>query len=189
MWFVKALACGVLAMLALSDLRLRRLPNVGVVAFAALYFVQAVCMDSGRFAFGAFEAHAATGALALVLAALLFSLGWLGGGDAKLAAAVFLWAGPAHAAAVFLIVSVSGLMVGIAVLATGVALRRHQALTPHFAWLAPARGVPYGVALALGGALAVSLPLQSAPRATSTLAEVSLNHLAALAPFHHARPA
>jgi len=154
MFLINALASAVLSILALSDLRRRRLPNVAVASFAALYFLHAWLAGESR---AAMEAHAATGAAALVLAALLFRFGWLGGGDAKLFAAVFLWTGPAYAATVFFIVSCAGLMLALVQIGAGRIARRGPA-EPKLAWLAPARGVPYGVALALGGLAAVWLP-------------------------------
>ncbi|GLU33174.1 prepilin peptidase [Trinickia caryophylli] len=147
-------ACTVLAVLALYDLRARRLPNAAVVVFALLYFVDAAFAGSAR---AALIAHFATGVAALATAALLFRLGWLGGGDVKLAAAVFLWSGPAQAARVLFVISVSGSMIGLLVLAAGRLSRRSPRAQRRLAWLAPERGVPYGIALALGGALALAL--------------------------------
>jgi prepilin peptidase CpaA len=155
MFFINALASAVLSILALSDLRRRRLPNAAVASFAALYFLHAWLAGESR---AGIEAHAATGAAALVLAALLFRFGWLGGGDAKLFAAVFLWTGPAYAATVFFIVSFAGLMLAMVQLGVG-RIGRDGPAESKLAWLAPARGVPYGVALALGGLAAVWLPL------------------------------
>ncbi|RKP49046.1 prepilin peptidase [Trinickia fusca] len=154
--WVRVAACWVLVMLAVSDLRSRRLSNFGVASFAALYFVDALLTGSAPFSL---TVHTLTGGLSLALAALLFRLGWLGGGDAKLAAAVFLWSGPTLATQVFFIVSVSGLAIGLAVIACGVLARHHAPTADRLAWLAPARGVPYGIALAAGGAAAVWLPL------------------------------
>ena len=183
---IKAAACTVLATLALSDLRSRRLPNLGVAGFAALYLVDAALTGSSR---ATLEAHAAAGAFSLAAAALLFHLGWLGGGDAKLAAAVFLWSGPTYAIAVLLIVSVCGSFIGLAMLATGImarstALRR---MTERFTWVAPKRGVPYGVALAAGGTVAVLLQPTYIDRARLALVGPSSLHQIGFALFHHAR--
>lgn len=170
MYLVKAAACWVLLMLALADLRERRLSNFFVALFAACFFLQAApglgSPDSAR---AALQAHALVGAGSFALAALLFRLGWLGGGDAKLAAAVFLWAGPLHAAKVLFIVSLSGLIVGLVVIACGIFLRRHARFDARLAWLSPSRGVPYGVALALGGAAAVWLPPATGPVGQSSV--------------------
>lgn len=155
MFSVHALACALLATLAISDLRRRRLPNAIVAAFAVLYFAQAWIAGENRLGL---ETHVAIGVAALVLAAAMFRFGWLGGGDAKLFGAVFLWSGPAFATTVFFIVSLIGLMLGLAQMAVG-RMRRNRARAPTLGWLAPARGVPYGVALAVGGVAAVWLPL------------------------------
>jgi len=153
MFLINALASALLLMLALSDLRRRRLPNAIVAAFAALYLAHAWF---GAESWAGFERHLATGALTLVLSALLFRFGWLGGGDAKLFAAVFLWSGPAHASTVFFIVSLLGLLLALAQLALR-RMPRAAGTNPDLGWLAPARGVPYGVALAAGGIAAIWL--------------------------------
>lgn len=144
-----------LIMLAGFDLRMRRLPNAAVAAFAALYFVNAAMVGFGR---ASWNIHVAASAASFAVAALMFRLGWLGGGDVKLAAAVFLWAGP-ESWPVLVVVSLCGLFVAVAVLAVA-GMRRIPALagvSTRLGWLAPARGVPYGVALALGGIAAVLL--------------------------------
>lgn len=154
MFLINALASALLAMLALSDLRQRRLPNAMVAGFAALYFAHAWSGGASRVEI---ETHLATGAAALVLAALMFRFGWLAGGDAKLFAAVFLWTDLPHATTVFFIVSFIGLMLAVAQLAWRL-VERAQAAVSDQGWLSPARGVPYGVALAAGGIAAVWLP-------------------------------
>ena len=156
--WIDAVACAVLSILAISDLRRRRLPNAVVAAYAALYFLHAWHTGASRIAL---EAHVASGAGALVFAALLFRLGWLGGGDAKLFAVVFLWTGPSQASAVFFVVSLGGLVLALAQLAYG-RLGGGASASDERAWLAPARGVPYGVALAAGGIAALWLPLAHA---------------------------
>ncbi|RDU99689.1 A24 family peptidase [Trinickia dinghuensis] len=151
---IDALACAVLSILAVSDLRRRRLPNAAVAAYAALYFMHAWLAGESR---AGLEAHVAAGIGALAFAAVLFRFGWLGGGDAKLFAAVFLWTGPLHASAVFFVISLSGLVLALAQMACG-RLRSRANAGAALAWLAPARGVPYGVALAAGGIAALWLP-------------------------------
>lgn len=167
---INALACALLSMLALSDLRRRRLPNAIVAAFAMLYVVHAWLAAPTRIGF---ELHLVTGVAALMLAAALFRFGWLGGGDAKLFGAVFLWSGPAHAATVFFIVSLFGLMLALVQIAVG-RVQRDASAPGALAWLAPAHGVPYGLALAIGGIAAVWLPASSPSAHTLAL----LPHLA-----------
>lgn len=153
--WVRLAACCVLAVLAWSDLRERRLPNLAVALFAALYFFVAVLARGSQ---GGLVAHVLTGAVALAAAAAMFRFGWLGGGDAKLAAAIFLWSGPVHAGRTFFIVSVAGLILGFIVIVAGRLARRRPRLQRRLQWLAPARGVPYGIALAAGGLFAVLAP-------------------------------
>lgn len=156
MELTQASACTVLAMLAAFDLRARRLPNVGVATFTALFFIDALLAGASLAALGA---HVAAGAIALAATALLFAVRWLGGGDAKLAAAIFLWSGPVHALPVLAVVSVCGGLVAVAMIAVGWMARRTEfnRVTDRLTWLSPSRGVPYGVALAVGGIVAILL--------------------------------
>jgi prepilin peptidase CpaA len=89
----------------------------------------------------------------LVLTFALFSRGWIGGGDAKLAAATALWLGWALILDYSLIASVLG-----GVLTVGLILGRRTHLPSWAArldWVArlhhPESGVPYGIALAIAG--------------------------------------
>jgi prepilin peptidase CpaA len=89
--------------------------------------------------------------LALMFA--MFALGWIGGGDAKLAAAIALWLGWG----VLLDYSLSAAIYGGA-LTIVILLGRRQALPlwlSRHAWIARLHdsktGVPYGVALAAAG--------------------------------------
>lgn len=157
----QAAACILLAILAAFDLHSRRLPNVGVAAFAALFIAHA---SLGGASFAYVGAHVAVSGLTLLTTAVLFHLRWLGGGDAKLAAAVFLWSGPTNALAVLLVVSACGSLVAIGMIALRFAGQRGGRLS----WLSTARGVPYGVALAVGGMLAVLLqPAHAEPHQIS----------------------
>ena len=97
--------------------------------------------------------HLAAGAAVLVLTFAFFARGWIGGGDAKLAAATAVWLGWENLAAYGLQASVlgAGLTIGILILRKRVLpaglmtrdwiARLHKAGT----------GVPYGVALAVAG--------------------------------------
>ncbi|WP_232071573.1 prepilin peptidase [Paraburkholderia pallida] len=159
-----------LVVLAGFDLRMRRLPNAAVAAFAALYFVNAAMIGLVH---ASWDIHVAAGAASLGVAALMFRLGWLGGGDVKLAAAVFLWAGP-ESSPVLVVVSLFGVLVALAVLAVA-GLQRIPALaglSMRLDWIAPARGVPYGVALALGGIVAVLLQPTAGHRTTLAMLQL-----------------
>jgi prepilin peptidase CpaA len=183
---VKAAACALLAMLAVSDLRTRRLPNAWVAGLAALYLAEAAMSGS---TWRSLATHAATAALSLLLAALLVRLGWLAGGDAKLAAAVFLWCGPTYAIPVLVIVSICGTLVALSMLIAHALLRRRasvRAASKRVRWLSPESGVPYGVALALGGIAAVLAQPSFHDRAALALLELVPDRCAWLAVGLHA---
>jgi prepilin peptidase CpaA len=94
--------------------------------------------------------HFATGTVVLTVAFGLFAMGWIGGGDAKLAAAVALWFGFGNVVEYLLLAAVAGGALTLAIL-----MLRSVPL-PAFAlswtWLNrlhdPKGGVPYGIALA-----------------------------------------
>jgi prepilin peptidase CpaA len=97
--------------------------------------------------------HAGVGVTALLVGMGLFALRVIGGGDAKLLAAVMLWLGwPAGLSAIL----VMGLAGGA--LALGLQALRASALRPYLlsgpAWITrlaePGEAAPYGVAIALG---------------------------------------
>ena len=132
---------------AVSDMMTMTIPNwlVGVMAGAFLIVAPLSGMDLAAFAL-----HWAAAIVVLVVAFICFAMGWIGGGDAKFAAAIVLWLGHEHALE---FVVASGLFGGILTLAI---LSFRAGLLPVFAlrqtWLLrlhdPKAGVPYGVALA-----------------------------------------
>ncbi len=158
-----------LSMAAWLDIRQRRIPNLIAAAVALLGLCSA--MAGGMLA--------VAGALATALAVLsvgvgVWKLGWLGGGDVKLIAALSLWAGPSYLAELLLAIALGG---GALALVIGAA--RHPAFAPMFGLVqfevgrrfpaqsghgaavptaaAPASDrhastIPYGVAVAFGGA-------------------------------------
>ena len=93
------------------------------------------------------------GAVVLVVMFAMFSLGWIGGGDAKLAAATALWLGWSS----LLDYSLSAAIYGGAL--TFLLIFARKAPLPDWlsrqAWIArlhnPKTGVPYGIALAAAG--------------------------------------
>ena len=99
--------------------------------------------------------HAGAGAIVLVVAFVFFTLGWIGGGDAKLAAAISLWLGFDHLLQYLVNAALLGgvltlLMINFRVLPLpGFMLR--------WAWIVRLHqkdaGVPYGIALAAAALL------------------------------------
>lgn len=101
--------------------------------------------------------HLAAGALVLVCTFGLFAVGAVGGGDAKLMAATSVWMGLGLCLVqYFLIASVVGGLLTVALLAYRssalATFTRHNMFLRHFA--DEKTGIPYGVALGLGGLLA-----------------------------------
>ena len=106
MTFVLAVAFPVLVLAAgLSDLVTMTIPNRISILLASLFLA---------FAFASGMAgheilwHFAIGALVLVIGFIFFSFGWIGGGDAKLAAAIALWLGTDSILEYFLLAAIGG---------------------------------------------------------------------------------
>jgi prepilin peptidase CpaA len=88
----------------------------------------------------------------LAIGFALFAPGWIGGGDAKLAAALALWLGFEPLLAWFVLFAMwGGALTGVTMLARKTPLPLALAGVPWIARLHdPASGVPYGIALAAG---------------------------------------
>jgi prepilin peptidase CpaA len=95
--------------------------------------------------------HAGAGGLVLAVTFTFFLFGWVGGGDAKLAAATALWLGWAHLFDYLLYASILGVVLTLALLEfrkfsmPSVLSGREWAERLH----KPGGGVPYGIALAV----------------------------------------
>jgi prepilin peptidase CpaA len=99
-----------------------------------------------------FGMHLAAGSLVLAICFGMFAAGWIGGGDAKLAASTALWVGWFGLLEYVVVSSVLGGMLTIALLS----FRSHP--LPRFVrwpWLLRLHhhktGIPYGIALAAAG--------------------------------------
>ena len=98
-----------------------------------------------------FGLHVVAGSIVLAIAFTCFAFGWIGGGDAKLAAVIVLWVGAGHAVE-FIVMSA---LFGGALTLLLLAFRKQIALPVSFMgqeWLVRLHdqrtGVPYGIALA-----------------------------------------
>ncbi|MFA5490611.1 MAG: prepilin peptidase [Candidimonas sp.] len=135
---------GLLAWCAIEDIRTRTIPHSAILAIVLLY-----------------AGHALTGQTqwvdALISAALLLAAGFalfyfrvMGGGDSKLIAAMGLWVGLSHLVAFLLYTAMAGGVVALAVLLI------HRLKVRNSGTVAlEAPTVPYGVAIAVGGIIAV----------------------------------
>jgi prepilin peptidase CpaA len=142
--------------LAVNDVRSRRLPTKLVLVVGALFFVDAIARGMPL---DDMITHLMVAIGVFLLCALLFAARMLGGGDAKLAAVIFLWAGVSLSLPALTLISVIGLVVSLVSLATR-NMNPDQRSMPMraLALFSGARGVPYGVALACGGVVVIVLP-------------------------------
>lgn len=140
-----------MAYAASSDLMTMTIANwVSIVLVGAFLGLSAL---AGMPALDILEIHVACGAAVLVLTFALFAFGWIGGGDAKLAAATAVWLGWDNLYAYGVISSLAGGVLTLLILGC-----RKVDLPPVLgrqAWVkrlhGAGNGVPYGIALALAG--------------------------------------
>jgi prepilin peptidase CpaA len=145
----------VMAFAASTDLLTMRISNRLVLLLAAGFVVMALAIGMPL---EQFALHVACATLVLVVAFVLFALGWIGGGDAKLAAATTLWLGFGLTLPYIVYAGLAGGALTLVIL-----LLRRLPLTPFIArhaWLERLHnaksGVPYGIALAVAGLLTYS---------------------------------
>lgn len=146
---------GLLCVAALTDLTSYTIPNW--ISGALLLAFPLAALAAGM-PWQLAAQHAAVGGAALVIGMGLFALGWLGGGDAKLFSATALWLGLPAAGHYLMWVAFTGAGLTIALIVA----RQMWAIAPAPAapaWVrtlfAPKGDVPYGLALAAGGLLAL----------------------------------
>lgn len=152
---IRLLVFCMLLWLAVVDVRIRRLPNVAVLAIGVLFFVDAVVV---RVSIREVVLHLALALGVFAVCAAMFAARMLGGGDAKLAAVIFLWVGMDLSWSTLTLISMIGTVVALISLGArrlkpGQRSRPMRALT----LFSSIRGVPYGVALALGGGAMIVL--------------------------------
>lgn len=143
-----------MAFAAAFDLLTMTIPNKISLALVAAFLVVAPLTGLSWASIGL---HAATGAAVLVAGFLMFTRGYLGGGDAKLLAASALWLGYDSLPQFLVMTGLLGGLLSVVVLA----LRRvPDSYVPGPTWLVRLHskdsGVPYG--LAIGGAALLLYP-------------------------------
>jgi prepilin peptidase CpaA len=140
-----------LVLAAVWDLMTMTIPNRLSLAAVALFPVAALVAGLEPATIGW---HALAGLGVLCVCFGLFALNWIGGGDAKLAAAIALWIGPFMPLLEWAMLS--AIYGGVLTLALLFARRIPlPAVLARQDWIArlhhPKTGVPYGIALAAGG--------------------------------------
>jgi prepilin peptidase CpaA len=140
----------IMAFAAFSDLFTMTIPNRVSLALVAGFIALAILLGMPLKTFGL---HLAAGMAVLVLTFTMFAFGWIGGGDAKLAAATGLWCGFGVLVEYLLLASVLGGLLTIAILywrayhLPNFALKIHWIFRLHH----HKTGIPYGIALAAAG--------------------------------------
>ncbi len=139
-----------MAYAAISDLATMTISNKLALALVVAFLALAPFSGMDWQAFGL---HWAAGATVLAVAFAFFSCGWIGGGDAKFAAAVALWMGWSSLLEYLVLAAVFGGALTLFILFF------RRSVLPAFATRQPwvmrlhdaKSGVPYGVALAAAG--------------------------------------
>ncbi|KKB13168.1 peptidase [Devosia geojensis] len=144
-----------MAIAASTDLLTMRISNKLVLLLVAGFVVLALALNMPM---QQFAMHVACAVLVLVVAFTLFALGWIGGGDAKLAAATTLWLGFGLTLPYLVYAGLAGGVLTLVIL-----MLRRFPLTPFIArhaWLERLHnaksGIPYGIALAAAGLMTYS---------------------------------
>ena len=142
-WAVAGALTLVLALAAASDIIKRKIPNWTVLAVIGLFAVWAVVQGGA----GLLSAAEAAG-VAIVVSVALYAFGIVGAGDSKLFAATALFAGMSHLGHLALLTVLSGGVIALGMFAArpirGLTMLQMKGKGD---W---GRGVPYGVAIALG---------------------------------------
>lgn len=147
-----------MAFAASSDLLTMRISNKLVLLLALGFFVIALLVEMPL---QQFAMHVLCAVVVLVVAFGMFAMGWIGGGDAKLAAATTLWLGFGLTLPYLAYTAILGGVLTLVILSLRrLPLEGLTANRPWLGWLARLhdrkQGVPYGIAMAIAGLLIYS---------------------------------
>jgi prepilin peptidase CpaA len=149
---------------AASDLVTMTISNRLSIALFVGFFAVALLIGMP---FSEMGRHMIASAIVLVFAFGFFARGWIGGGDAKLAAATALWLGFSHLMDYLLVASILGGALSLLILQVRKwPLPRFLARQPWIVRLhAVETGIPYGIALAAAGLIVYpdTIFMQAAP--------------------------
>ena len=161
----------ILVVAAVSDIQKRRIPNWTVVALVGL-FAGLAALDRGAHLVSALEAAG----IAFVVSVGLYAIKVVGAGDSKLFTAVALFAGLGYLPLLVVATTLTGGAIALVSLAT----RPTRALVlfnlrGQGDW---GRGIPYGLAIAVGGAVVMWGPIAGLVRPFGAPAAVSAKDIA-----------
>lgn len=134
------------------DLATMTIPNWLTLGLALAFFAFAPLVAMPLAEVGV---HSAVGFAALLVGMGFFGMGWIGGGDAKLVAAIILWVGWTQALPYLVVASLLGGALTLIILGfrtlplPGILVRQNWLLRLHDR----SEGVPYGIALAVAALL------------------------------------
>lgn len=158
--FAIVIVFGVLLMASVSDMTRRRIPNSYSIVIAACFVVACLASPERTDLLGGLWVAGAVLAVGFVL----FAFGKFGGGDVKLMTAMALWAGPAAITDFLLVTALAGGGLALIYLVPSLSLafmwcwvKAEQAIpamqSVEVKTNVKADGIPYGVAIAVGGAV------------------------------------
>lgn len=148
-----AILPGMVIVAALSDVTSMTIPNWISAVLVVGFFPTALIVGLDL---ASVATHVGVAVVALVVVMGLFALGWLGGGDAKLIAAVALWMGVSGAGLFVLWIAVAGGVLSLMLMIMRACLAPMAAGAPGWVGqlLTPRGDIPYGVAIAAGALMA-----------------------------------
>jgi prepilin peptidase CpaA len=154
-----AVFAGLLIYAACTDIASLTIPNWVSIALSALFIVFALAQGMPLAEIGV---HVLFGFGVLVIGFFLFQANIIGGGDAKLLGAAAVWTGFAAFAPFLIWTAIAGGVLAAILLVARMFQPAVAAWAPPFVYrlLTPNSGLPYGVAIMIGGLMAApALPL------------------------------
>lgn len=139
---------------AVSDIRSMTIPNRLTLALAVAFVPVALMLSLSPAQWGV---HLGLGLAGLVVGMVMFALRFMGGGDAKLIAAVALWLGLQGFFAMLIYTALAGGALTLGLLFARKAFHPYAARMPGYIGrhLEPKGDIPYGVAICAGGLCAL----------------------------------
>jgi prepilin peptidase CpaA len=143
-----AVVGAVIIVAAVYDAATLTIPNWLSLALIGLF--PAAALFAG-ISFGDAGLHLAVGVVALVVGMVMFSLNWIGGGDAKFFAAVSLYVGLASVGDYLMVVVIAGGALSIVLLGARWVAKFGVPMDWFLKFTRGGSVIPYGIAIAFGG--------------------------------------